>query len=103
MIFFGLAVNMVVPVILNNNQWVSSSPAVVAASFGILAIASNGGGIPANPTMGMILASGAPYQACAIPPTIVTVVGLICAVIFCLKRSKFCKEGIAAARDQKAE
>lgn len=103
MVFFGLAVNMVVPVILNNNQWVSSSPAVVAASFGILAIASNGGGIPANPTMGMILATGASYQACAIPPTIVTVIGLICAIIFCLKRSKFCKEGIAAARNQKTE
>ena len=98
MVFFGLAVNMVVPVILNNNQWVSASPAVVAASFGILAIASNGGGIPANPTMGMVLASGAPYSACAIPPTIVCVIGLICAVVFMLKRSKFCKEGIAAAR-----
>lgn len=98
MVFFGLAVNMVVPVILNNNQWVSASPAVVAASFGILAIASNGGGIPANPTMGMVLASGAPYQMCAVPPTIVCVIGLLCAVIFMLKRSKFCKEGIAAAR-----
>jgi MFS family permease len=98
MAFFGLAVNMVVPVILNNNQWVSSSPAVIAASFGILAIASNGGGIPANPTMGMVLASGAPYSACAIPPTIVGVIGLICAIVFCMKRSKFCKEGIAAAR-----
>lgn len=98
MVFFGLAVNMVVPIILNNNQWVSKSPAVIAASFGILAIASNGGGIPANPTMGMVLATGAPYSACAIPPTIVCVVGLICAIIFCLKRSKFCRESIAAAR-----
>ena len=101
MVFFGLAVNMVVPVILNNGQWVSENPAVVAAGFGILAIASNGGGIPANPTMGMVLASGAPYSACAIPPTIVCVIGLVCAIIFMLKRSKFCKEGIAAARANK--
>ncbi len=98
MFFFGLAVNMVMPTVFTNVQWVSKSPAVIAAAFGICAIASNGGGIPAAPVMGAMIESGAPWAMLGVPPAIVSAVGLVCAIIFCMKLSKVSKEGIAAAK-----
>ena len=98
MFFFGLAVNMVMPAIFTNVQWVSTSPAVIAAAFGICAIASNGGGIPAAPVMGAMIEAGCDWFMLGVPPAVVSAVGLACAIVFSLKLGKASREGIAAAR-----
>lgn len=99
MFFFGLAVNMVMPAIFTNVQWVSKSPAVIAAAFGICAIASNGGGIPAAPVMGAMIEAGVDWFMLGVPPAVVSAVGLVCAIVFSIKLGRTSREGIAAARE----
>lgn len=89
-VFFFLVINMVVPSVFNNVQWASPDPSVVGAAFGLLAIASNGGGIPAAPVGAAILeATGGNYFMVMVPAGIICAIGLVCAVVFLVGRSKY--------------
>lgn len=94
---FFFVFNIIVPSVFNNVQWASPDPSVIGAAFGLLAIASNAGGIPAAPVGAMILEStGGDYFAAMIPAIVITLVGLVCAIIFLVGRSKFVAEAFAA-------
>lgn len=92
-VIFFFVFNTIVPSVFNNVQWASPDPSVIGAAFGLLAIASNAGGIPASPVGAMILEStGGDYFAAMVPAIVVTLVGLVCAVIFLIGRYKFVAE-----------
>lgn len=95
-VFFFFVFNIIVPSVFNNVQWASPDPSVIGAAFGLLAIASNGGGIPAAPVGGMLLqSSGGDYNAVMMPGVVLCIIGLVCAVIFYIGRSKHVKEAFA--------
>lgn len=93
---FFFAFNLIMPSVFNNVQWASPDPSVIGAAFGLLAIASNAGGIPAAPVGAMILEStGGDYFAAMLPAIVITVIGLVCAIIFFVGRSKYVAQAFA--------
>lgn len=97
-VLFFFVFNCMVPSVFNNVQWASPDPSVIGAAFGLLAIASNAGGIPASPVMAAFIADGATYFEAMMPAVVVTVVGLVCAIVFFVGRSKY----VAKAFEERA-
>lgn len=100
-VFFFFVFNIIVPSVFNNVQWASPDPSVIGAAFGLLAIASNGGGIPAAPVGQMILEStGGNYFMVLMPGFVLCCIGLVCAIVFYIGRSKFVAEAFATRAAQ---
>lgn len=89
-IAWGLLSNMIMPAVFTNVEWATPDPSVIGAAFGLLAIASNGGGIPAAPIVGALVDATGNWMLCCIPPAIASVLGIVCAAIFFAKRGPVC-------------
>lgn len=101
-VFFFIVYNIMVPCVFNNVQWASPDPSVIGASFGLMAIASNAGGMPAAPVVGAIYLSTGSYFQAMVPGMVVAAVGLVCAIIFYVGRRKYVAEAFAQ-RDVQAD
>ncbi len=101
-VFFFFVFNIIVPSVFNNVQWASPDPSVIGAAFGLLAIASNGGGIPAAPVGAMLLGPDMNYFNAMIPGIVLCIIGLVCAIIFFVGRSKFVAEAFATRAAEEA-
>ena len=88
----GLFTNIVPPALFSNAQWAAKTPAGVALVMAALPIGSNFGGIPASPIAGAFVESTGSWAAVAVPLGIVGVLGLICAIVFMLRCSKYAVE-----------
>ncbi|MCI8468809.1 MAG: MFS transporter [Eggerthellaceae bacterium] len=92
LVAFGFVINAVMPAVFTNVEWASPDPSVIGAAFGVLAIGSNAGGIPAAPLVGAILESTQGNWALAtVPEAVIGAIGLICAIVFFVKRGPVCK------------
>lgn len=90
-VLIGLFTNIVPPALFSNAQWAAKTPAGVALVMAALPIGSNFGGIPAAPICGAIVESTGSWSAVAMPLGIVGVVGLLCAILFMVRCSKYAK------------
>lgn len=88
-VLVGLFTNIVPPALFSNAQWAAKTPAGVALVMAALPIGSNFGGIPAAPIAGAIVESTGSWAMVAAPLGIVGVIGLVCAVVFMVRCSKY--------------
>ncbi len=85
----GIATNIVPPCLFQNAQWAAKTPAGVALVMAALPIGSNFGGIPAATSAGAIVDATGNWAMTAVPLAIVGIIGVICAIIFMIRCSKY--------------
>ncbi len=98
-ILCGLLLNICPPALFSNVPYAAPDPSVQGAVFGLLAVGSNLGGIPAANTIGAIVdATQGNWAMGTIPLAIVAVLGIVLSLVFykgCSKKALAAAEGIA--------